>query len=51
MQPALLEALVETLGSDNVMVSDLAEAGNVHCDVMVLDGMDPSEMLGVASSF
>ncbi len=26
------------------MVSDLAEAGKVHCDVMVLDGMDSSEM-------
>ena len=44
LQPALLEALVRTLGPDNVMVSDLAEAGKVHCGVMVLDGMDSSEM-------
>ncbi|HSD58045.1 MAG TPA: DUF364 domain-containing protein [Methanotrichaceae archaeon] len=44
MQPAILEALVETLGSDRVMVSDLAEAGRVCCGVVVLDGMESSEM-------
>jgi len=44
MQPALLESLVRTLGSDRVMVSDLAEAGKVSFGVNVLDGMDPSEI-------
>ena len=44
MQPALLDALVQTLGPERVMVSDLAEAGSVHCGVKVLDGMDSSEM-------
>jgi uncharacterized protein (DUF4213/DUF364 family) len=44
MQPALLEALVETLGPDRVMVSDLAEAGEVRCGVNVLDGSDSSSM-------
>jgi uncharacterized protein (DUF4213/DUF364 family) len=44
MQPALLEALVQTLGPDRVMVSDLAEAGSVRYGVKVLDGMDSSEM-------
>lgn len=44
MQPAILEALVETLGPDRVMVSDLAEAGRVCCGVVVLDGMASSEM-------
>ncbi len=44
MQPALLEALVQTLGPDRVMVSDLAEAGSMRCGVRVLDGMDSSEM-------
>ena len=39
MQPALLEALVETLGSDNVMVSDLAEVGKVRYGVKVLDSI------------
>jgi hypothetical protein len=44
MQPALLEALVEALGPDRVMVSDLAEAGKVRCGVKVLDGTDSSSM-------
>jgi len=44
MQPALLEALVETLGSERVMTSDLAEAGSKRCGVKVLDGMDSSEI-------
>jgi len=44
MQPALLEALVETLGSDNVMVSDLAEVGKVRYGVKVLDCMGSSQM-------
>lgn len=44
MQPALLEALVQTLGPDRVMVSDLAEAGSVRYGVNVLDGMDSSKM-------
>jgi uncharacterized protein (DUF4213/DUF364 family) len=44
MQPALLEALVQTLGSERVKVSDLAEAGSVRCGVKVLDGMNSSEM-------
>jgi uncharacterized protein (DUF4213/DUF364 family) len=44
MQPALLEALVGSLGPDKVMVSDLAEAGKVRCGVRVLDGMDSSEL-------
>ena len=44
MQPALLETLVYTLGSDNVVVSDLAEAGNVRYGVKVLDGMGSSQM-------
>lgn len=44
MQPAFLEALVQTLGPDRVMVSDLAEAGSVRYGVKVLDGMDSSEM-------
>jgi len=44
MQPALLEALVQTLGPDRVMVSDLAEAGSVRYGVNVLDGMDSSAM-------
>lgn len=44
MQPALLEALVRTLGSERLMVSDLAEAGTVRCGMKVLDGMDSSEI-------
>ena len=45
LQPALLEALVCALGPERVMVSDLAEAGAVRCNVMVLDGMQAGEML------
>lgn len=44
MQPALLEALVQALGPEKVMVSDLAKAGSVQCNVMVLDGMHAEEM-------
>jgi hypothetical protein len=46
MQPALLEALVQTLGPERVMVSDLAEAGSMQCGVKVLDGVDSSEIFG-----
>ncbi len=45
LQPALLEALVQALGPERVMVSDLAEAGTVRCHVRVLDGMQAGEML------
>lgn len=44
MQPALLEALVQALGPDKVMISDLAEAGSVRFGVKVLDGRDCSEI-------
>lgn len=44
MQPALLEALVQALGPDRVMISDLTEAGSVRFGVKVLDGMDCSEI-------
>jgi hypothetical protein len=44
LQPALLEALVQTLGPERVMVSDLAEAGAVRCNVKVLDGMQAGQM-------
>ncbi|NMB85799.1 MAG: hypothetical protein A4E44_01379 [Methanosaeta sp. PtaB.Bin018] len=44
MQPALLEALVRSLGPEKVMVSDLAEAGSARCGVKVLDGMDSSDI-------
>jgi hypothetical protein len=44
MQPALLEALVKTLGPEKVMVADLAEAGTVHCGVKVLDGLEASRI-------
>jgi len=44
MQPALLEALVETLGPENVMVSDLKDAGQIKCGLKVLDGMDSKPM-------
>ncbi|MDD4448510.1 MAG: DUF364 domain-containing protein [Methanothrix sp.] len=44
LQPALLEALVQALGPEKVMVSDLAEAGTVRCNVMVLDGMQAGQM-------
>jgi len=45
LQPALLEALVQAVGPERVMVSDLAEAGSVRCQVRVLDGMQAGEML------
>jgi uncharacterized protein (DUF4213/DUF364 family) len=44
LQPALLEALVCALGPEKVMVSDLAEAGTVRCNVKVLDGMQAGQM-------
>jgi len=44
LQPALLEALVKTLGPERVMASDLADAGAVRCQVRVMDGMKPQEM-------
>jgi uncharacterized protein (DUF4213/DUF364 family) len=44
LQPALLDALVRVLGSERVMVSDLAEAGSIIYGVNVLDGMDSSEL-------
>lgn len=44
LQPALLEALVCALGPERVMVSDLAEAGAVRCQVRVLDGMQAEKM-------
>jgi len=44
MQPAILEALVNALGPERIMVSDLAETGTVRCGVGVLDGMDSSQM-------
>ncbi|MDD4448513.1 MAG: DUF364 domain-containing protein [Methanothrix sp.] len=44
LQPALLEALVQALGPERVMVSDLAEAGAVRSNVMVLDGMLAGQM-------
>jgi uncharacterized protein (DUF4213/DUF364 family) len=40
LQPALLEAMVKALGSERVMVSDLAEAGGERYGVMILNGMD-----------
>jgi uncharacterized protein (DUF4213/DUF364 family) len=45
LQPAILEALVEKLGKDRIMASDLAEAGNIHYGVTILDGMDSSDIL------
>jgi uncharacterized protein (DUF4213/DUF364 family) len=47
MQPALLESLVNALGPERVMVSDLAETGNVRCGVRVLDGMESSQMFEI----
>lgn len=41
MQPALLSSLVDVLGPDNVIVSDLASAGEVRFGVEVLDGTCP----------
>ncbi|MFZ2470632.1 MAG: DUF364 domain-containing protein [Methanothrix sp.] len=45
LQPALLEALVQALGPERVMVSDLSAAGADRCQVMVLDGMQAEKML------
>jgi len=47
LQPALLEALVSALGPERVMVSDLAEAGAVRCNVSVLDGMKAGQMFKI----
>jgi len=44
MQPAILEALVNVLGTERVMVSDLAEAGKIRCGLKVLDGLEPSRI-------
>ncbi len=44
LQPALLEALVLALGPERVMVSDLAEAGAVRCNVRIQDGMQAGQM-------
>ncbi len=44
LQPALLEALVQALGPERVMVSDLALAGAVRCQVKVQDGMQAGKM-------
>lgn len=44
MQPALLEALVKTLGPERVMVSDLPEAGKMRCGVEVLDGLESTRI-------
>ncbi|MCK9567090.1 MAG: DUF364 domain-containing protein [Methanothrix sp.] len=45
LQPALLEALVQALGPERVMVSDLSAAGADRCQVRVLDGMQAEKML------
>jgi hypothetical protein len=42
LQPALLEALVQALGPERGMVSDLA--GAVRCQVRILDGMQAGKM-------
>jgi len=44
MQPALLSSLVEILGPEGVMVSDLACAGEIRSGVKVLDGGRPSSL-------
>lgn len=44
LQPALLEALVQALGPERVMVSDLSAAGAVRCQVRILDGMQAGQM-------
>jgi len=44
LQPALLEALAQALGPERVMVSDLAMAGAVRCQVRILDGMQAGQM-------
>jgi hypothetical protein len=40
LQPAILEAMVKSLGPEGVIVSDLAEAGGERCGVRILDGMN-----------
>ena len=40
LQPAILEAMIKSVGPDRVMVSDLAEAGGECCGVRILDGMN-----------
>jgi uncharacterized protein (DUF4213/DUF364 family) len=49
LQPALLEALVKALGPERVMVSDLAEAGTIRCQVRILDGMQAGQMFECCS--
>jgi uncharacterized protein (DUF4213/DUF364 family) len=44
MQSAILEELVNALGPERLMVSDLAESGKVRCGLKVLDGKEPSLM-------
>ena len=44
LQPAILEAMVKSLGPERVMVSDLAEAGGERYGVRIQDGMN-SEMI------
>ena len=44
MQPALLSSLVEILGPEKVMVSDLECAGEVRFGVQVLDGASPEPL-------
>jgi len=40
LQPAILEAMIKSVGPDRVIVSDLAEAGGECCGVRILDGMN-----------
>lgn len=44
MQPAILSSLVEVVGPEKVMVSDLACAGEVRFGVEVKDGMSPEPL-------
>jgi uncharacterized protein (DUF4213/DUF364 family) len=44
LQPALLSSLVEILGPERVMVSDLACAGEVRLGVKVLDGLSCDQL-------
>jgi uncharacterized protein (DUF4213/DUF364 family) len=44
MQPSLLSSLVEIVGPEKVMVSDLACAGEFRLGVEVLDGMNPEPL-------
>jgi uncharacterized protein (DUF4213/DUF364 family) len=45
LQPAILEALVQTLGPDRVFVSDLVGAGKKRSGVTILDGMNSHEII------